>query len=351
MWILLGIYGLALFSESILTSRWSWYARIYIVLQAGLVIVLLYSSPALDFLPLLFFPLSFQAVQYFGIRIGFACIGIFTLAMAGMFFFGLEWAPGILMILLSGTADVFMGSYAHLISRTEKAREKNQRLFQELQEAYRKLKGQAEQQEQLAAARERYRLTRELHDSLTQTLFSMNLAAQSALISFEEAPQQTDEQLARLQNLASSASHEIKSFMSQSSTQPVSTKGLAEALQGLVRESQMRDNLQVTLELSGKRKLLEEVETNLFRIVQEGLNNVVRHASTRQAWVKLCLEEPHASLEIMDKGCGFEAEQVNRTRGFGLAGMRERADGIGWTLEVRSKPGEGTSLSLREKSR
>ena len=108
--------------------------------------------------------------------------------MAGMFLFGLEWEAGLTIVLAGSGANVLMGSFAHLIARTEQRRQENQRLFGDLQEAYRQLKDSAAQAEALAAATERHRLVRELHDSLTQTLFSMNLAVQSAQLSFAEVP-------------------------------------------------------------------------------------------------------------------------------------------------------------------
>ncbi len=348
IWVVLGIYGVMLISEAPLRRSFPGYPRLYILLQAGLVIFLLYSAPRLDFLPLLFFPLSFQAVEAFGPRIGFACIAVFTFAMAGMFFFGLEWGPGLLMILLSGTSNGLMGSYAHLMARTEKRQQENQRLYSKLQGTYWQLKDHASQQEQLAAAQERHRLVRELHDSLTQTLFSMNLAVQSAQIAAREVPEQTDEHLVRLQALAANASREIKGFMSQAISRPQLAKGLAKALGELVEQCRLRDGLQVSLEISGGRRMPETVEANLFRIAQEALNNVVRHAGVRQAWVKLYLKESPAHLEIHDAGCGFETALVNRGKGFGLTGMVERAAEIGWALEVDSHPGEGTHVTVQE---
>ena len=350
LWILLGIYGVFLFSETRLSRQLSWYPRVYIVLQAGLVIALLYMNPRLDFLPLLFYSLSFQAVMYYGDRIGFACIAVFTLAMAGMFLFGMEWGPGILMILLSGAANVLMGSYAHFITRKETARQENQRFFSELQSAFRQLKNQAVQQEELAAAQERHRLVRELHDSLTQTLFSMNLAIQAALLLSQKDPRQADEHLGRLQTLARTASLEIKGFLSQASFGPSLSKGLTDAVRALADECYRRDFLQVFLEVVGKRRFPQAVEANLFRIVQEGLNNIVHHAGVKQAWLSLCLEEPRAHLEIHDQGCGFIVAQASQTRGFGLTGMAERAEEIGWKLDVKSLPGEGTTLSVWERS-
>ena len=85
IWILLGVFGAILFSQRALTRRFPLYPRLYTLVQSGLVIAMLYRAPTLDFLPMLFYSLSFQAVQFFHARIGFAWIGVFSLAMAGMF--------------------------------------------------------------------------------------------------------------------------------------------------------------------------------------------------------------------------------------------------------------------------
>jgi len=143
VWILLLFFGLILFSEQALSRRLPWYPRLYTLVQSGLVTAMLYSAPTADFFTMLFFPLSFQVVKFFRARIGFLWIGVFSLTMAGMFLFGLEWEAGVTMILAGTGADVLMGSFAHLIARTEQRRQENQRLFGDLQKAYRGLKDSA----------------------------------------------------------------------------------------------------------------------------------------------------------------------------------------------------------------
>ena len=140
-WILLVVFGLILFSERAVSLRLPWYPRPYILMQSALVVAMLYSAPTVDFFPMLFYPLSFQAVQFFGARVGFACIAGFSLAMAGMFLFGLEWESGLTMILGSSGADVLLGSFAHLIRRTEQRRAENQSLFGSLQQMTERLSG------------------------------------------------------------------------------------------------------------------------------------------------------------------------------------------------------------------
>jgi signal transduction histidine kinase len=348
VWILLAIYGVILFSERALTRRFPGYPRLYIIVQSALAIAMLYSAPTVDFLTMLFMPLSFQAVQFFPGRIGFIWIAVYSLAMCGMLLFGMEWEAGLTMVLAGSGANVLMGSFAHLIARTDQRQQENQRLFGDLQEAYGRLKDSATQAEALAAATERHRLVRELHDSLTQTLFSMNLAVQSAQLSIEESPGQAEEHLIRLQTLACSAAGEVQALTGQTPYRSLAQEGLAAALQRLAQERLAQDGLQVTIEVTGQRTLPTPVEANLYRITQEALNNVTRHAGVNQARVRLCLESPAASLEIEDAGCGFDMSGPKHVDGFGLAGMAERASEIGWGLEIKSRPGQGTHIRVEE---
>ncbi len=355
VWIMLGLFGLLLFSERPISRNSAWYPRFYILVQSVLVIAMLYISPRLDILAMLFLPLSFQVVTFFPGRVGFAWIGTFSLAMLGLFFVGAEVEAGISMILTSSGANLLMGSFARLMRRTGERQQENQRLFTDLQAAYRRLKDSAAQAEALAAAEERHRLVRELHDSLTQTLFSMNLAVQAAQLSAQEGSKAVDEQLARLQTLSRSAASEVQALTGQAPLSPLAQEGLAAALQRLAEERLAQDGLQVQLEISGERSFPETVQANLYRIVQEALNNITRHAGVRQAVVRLRLESQHASLEVEDEGCGFDPggavhQGAAQHGGFGLNGMAERAAEIGWRLAVHSNPEQGTCIRAEEKA-
>jgi signal transduction histidine kinase len=349
IWIMLAIFGSVLFTQQPLTRRFPWYPRLYALVQSVLVLGMLYRAPSNDFLPLLLLPLSFQVVQFFHSRIGFIWIGGFILAILAMALFGMEWEAGLTLVLVGSGACLLMGSFAHLISRTEGRRRENQHLLGDLQQAYHQLKASAARAEELAAAEERHRLTRELHDSLTQTLFSMNLAVQAAQLSARDAPAQAESHLSRLQSLSRSAAHEVQSLTGQVAARSLDQGGLAAALRQLADERLAQDGLQVTLEVNGNRQLPTAVEANLYRIAQEALNNITRHSGVRAARLRLCLESPAASLDVQDAGCGFDTASPGHSAGFGLAGMAERAAEIGWQFEVRSQAGQGTRIYVEER--
>jgi signal transduction histidine kinase len=253
------------------------------------------------------------------------------------------------MLLFSSGANALMGSFALLIERTERARRENQRLFGELQEAYRGLKDYTAQAEALAAAEERQRLVRELHDSLTQTLFSMNLAVQAAQLAAEQDSSQVVEHLRRLQILSRSAASEVQSLTGQAPAHTLIEEGLAAALKRLVAERQAQDGLQITLEVAGARELPQIVATNLYHIAQEALNNAAKHAGPCQVAVHLDFTSQPACLEITDTGCGFDLPGRAQRGGFGLEGMAARAREIGWELKIESLPGQGTRVHVWEK--
>jgi signal transduction histidine kinase len=327
-----------------------WVPLVYLLVQSGLVVGLLLVPPILDYFGLLFIPLSLQAVFFFGRRLGFLCIGFFFLAMAGpMLIDEKGWIFGLTMTVLHTGYCLLFSGYAHQVQRAEAVRQHNQHILGELQVVHRRLQGYAVQVEGLAAERERSRLARELHDSVTQTVFSMNLTVQSARLLLEREPDRAAGQLERLEELAASAMGEIQALVSQLRLQSLAEEGLPTALHRLAAERQVRDGLQVTVEVNGEWALTEAAAEGLYRIIQEALSNVARHAGTQQATVRLNLADGASFLEVEDGGLGFDPQVALSQRGhLGLAGMTERAREIGWSLSIESRPGCGTRIRVEE---
>ena len=355
----LAIYGLLLLGETWLVrqkpipSLQSRQVQLaYLFSQSILVIGVLILSSYEDFLGMLFVPISLEAVSFFGRRIGYTLIGIFSLAMSVTLLFS-DVGPlfGLGMgILYSGVCFLF-GGYAYQVQKANAARDQNELIFGQLQTAHRQLQGYAEQIASLAVEQERNRLAHELHDSVTQTVFSMNLAAQSAQLVLDKQPARTAGQLIRIEELAASAQREIQSLVSQLKPRSIAETDLPTALYRLALEHKIRDGLQVSLEIQGEGTLSETVATGLYSIAHEAFVNVSKHSRQCEAILRLNLSKDQPSLEIEDHGQGFDPAATMDQRGhLGLAGMAERAREIGWRLSVISKHGKGTRILVTANS-
>lgn len=335
-------------TEEGLAGRRLWLPAVYLVVQSGLVVALLATEPHVDFFADLFIPPSLQAVFFFGRRAGLVWIAAFSLAM----FPPMLTSPdgqvfaAVMTALHSGLCFMLWG-YATQVQQAEARRSENQRLFAELQAAHRRLQGYATQVEELAAEQERGHLARELHDSVTQTAFSMNLTVQTAGLLLRRDPVRAGEQLQRLQELAASAMREIQALASQLRPQPAVEQGLAAALERLAAERLARDGLHVTVHVCGDGLLPGTVATGLYQIAQEALSNVARHAGTSQATLRLDTTDGATRLEIEDRGQGFDFRAVPDGRGhLGLVSMAERAREMGWVLSVEAQPGRGVRICV-----
>ena len=122
-------------------------------------------------------------------------------------------------------------------------------------------------------------------------------------------------------------------------------EGLAVILRNYLASSYFSGHLSVSLEVQGEPPLRPEEEQGLFHIVQEALNNVVKHAQASEARVRLHLTEP-MWIEIEDQGRGFDLEQAQNSGRIGLQSMRERAAEIGWGLQITTSPGAGTRIRV-----
>jgi len=361
---LLVLYGLLLLAETWTARRGArrqappgagdqppggrWFPLAYLLAQSGLVIGLLLNKQVLDFFALLFVPLSVQAVVYFGPRAGFLAIAAFALAIAGTLHSAPEGqAFGLVMAANYGGLCFLAGGYASQIYQARMARSQNRQMLGELKMAHNQLQRYAAQMEELAVEQERSRLARDLHDSVTQTVFSMNLTVQSARLLLRRDPGRVDGQIERLEELAADAQREIQAVVTKLRSTPAVAEGLPAALHRLAAERLEHDGLVVTVQVSGECHLSEPVAAGLYGIAQEALTNVAKHAGTSHAAVRLDMTGDRPTLEISDDGPGFDPQAaLGRAGHLGLAGMAERAGELGWSLSVVSQPGGGTRIRV-----
>ncbi len=205
------------------------------------------------------------------------------------------------------------------------------------------LRGQAEQ---AAVLEERQRLSRELHDSVTQALYGISLYAEAAaralsggdvepaLGSLREIRATTQEALGEMRLLL----FELRPLLLQE-------HGLAAALRARLQAVEARAGLVAEFDCQGEERLAPEKEQELYRLAQEALNNVLKHAHAARISLRLAIVNGHATLQVADDGVGFEPS-LQAAHGLGLRGMRERAERLGGTLRIESSPGAGTRLQV-----
>ncbi|GIV89293.1 MAG: histidine kinase [Chloroflexus sp.] len=202
--------------------------------------------------------------------------------------------------------------------------------------------------QQAAALEERNRLARELHDSVSQQLFSMTLTAQAARSQFERNPARVPVLLERLHETATAALAEMRALIFQLRPPALRDQGLVAAIQQHAQHLAHREGLRIELNVIGDERHVRGIEQPLFRIVQEALNNIVKHAAARNVRIQLELTVDQARLCVADDGQGFDpkAYPSGEGRHLGLLGMRERAAELGGSFTVRSHPGSGTEIEV-----
>jgi signal transduction histidine kinase len=343
--IVLGVWLALFLAEPSLYRRQPRAFPAYVALQSGLAFTLMagLSIPFPDFFALLFAGLSMQVLRRASPGAGAAWLSLFTILIAASLLktYGLTEAIGV--ILLLSAVNVFFGLYARATAQAWEARNQNEEIARLLDDSNRELRTATGQLEQLAVARARQRLARELHDSVTQTVFSMNLAAQSAELMLERNPGSVGPQLDHLGRLAQDALTQMQMLISELRPEKVAEEGLASALRRHLAERPIPEGLNVSVLEEGQGALLVSEAVGLFSIAREAINNILRHAQASEAYVCLHYTAP-ARMEVTDNGRGFEGASLITAGGVGLAGMREQAAEIGWDLELTSTPGRGTRL-------
>jgi signal transduction histidine kinase len=348
IWILgmLLVWAALFASEPLVNSRWSSYSPIYVVVQTILIFLLLSRPGYSDFFATLFAILSMQVGLRLSTRIGSVWIVFCALGMA-LSLASRYKSEAIALVLLNTAGPVFYSAFSRATRRAQDAHAQNQALAQQLAEANQKLQTYATQLEQLAAARERNRLARDLHDSVTQTVFSMTLTTQSASLLLGRDPGRAEAQLDRLSQLARNALAEMQLLITELRPSATARVDLAATLKSYLASERFSENLSVSLEVQGAQSLRPAEEESLFRIIQEALNNTLKHAHTTKAQVRLHLSEP-MWIEIQDFGQGFELPKAQQSKRVGLLSMCERAAEIGWDLQIKTSLGHGTCVRVEK---
>ncbi|NWG15527.1 MAG: GAF domain-containing sensor histidine kinase [Chloroflexi bacterium] len=203
-----------------------------------------------------------------------------------------------------------------------------------------------ERVERSAAEAERGRLARDLHDSVTQTLFSASLIAEVVPRVWKDDPAEGGSLLEQVRLLTRGALAEMRTLLLELRPAALLQAELADSLRHLVDAAAARAGFPVRLSVIGREPLPTDVKVVFYRIAQEALNNTAKHAEASAATVTLDGQAGYAELRICDDGRGFDVRSVSPTR-LGLGIMAERAQAIGAALTIESQPGRGTLIVAR----
>ncbi len=208
---------------------------------------------------------------------------------------------------------------------------KNANLYQDVQE--------------LAVLKERQRLARDLHDAVSQTLFSASLIADALPSIWEKDREEGRRRLAEIRNLSRGALSEMRTLLLELRPDGLVEADLGELLKHLVNALQSRSRVAVELSVEEKRSLPSSVQVAFYRIAQESLNNVNKHSAATELEINALLEHSEAQMVIRDNGRGF-IQGEGQSEGLGLKIMNERAKEVGAQLMIDSCPGRGTEVSI-----
>ena len=225
------------------------------------------------------------------------------------------------------------GSFTRLLDRIEEERRRSGQLAMRAQEE------------------ERRRLARDLHDEVNQALTAILLRLEALA---QDTPPERIDEVAELKRLVNQAMEELLTLARQLRPSALDDHGLVPAVEAQLKRFSARTGIEVRMSTAGDPNELPEVmQTAIFRVAQEALANVARHAGATVVEVELDEDDGRAELRVRDDGAGFEAGAIPRAgsegpgAGLGLGGMAERARLVGGELDVRSAPGGGTSVTLR----
>ncbi|MGH4027305.1 GAF domain-containing sensor histidine kinase [Actinomycetota bacterium Odt1-20B] len=204
-----------------------------------------------------------------------------------------------------------------------------------------------ERSRELTIAEERSRLAHELHDAVSQKLFSLRLTAQAAAALVDRDPTRAKGELQQVAALAAEAADELRAAVVELRPAALDEDGLVATLRTHIQVLDRAHSAAVTFESRGVRALPAAQEEAMLRVAQEALHNALRHSGAGAVSVVLEKRGQAAVLSVTDDGSGFDPRAIRRAgRHLGLVSMRDRAGGVGGRLTVESAPGKGTTIEM-----
>jgi len=264
-------------------------------------------------------------------------VGILLVANALGQFHQFGWPDSLSFMFLYAAGILFVFAFSIMTISAEASQRHSEELLAQLQ-TY------AGQAEELAIAQERNRLARELHDSVAQTLYGMTLQAEAATRKLAAGQYEAvANYLKFFRDSTQQTLLETRLLIFELRPPILDEVGLIAALRSRFEAVESRSNLDYQLDFAGVETLPSLVETGLYRITLEALNNIQKHAHASKVNLSIQQFSKQVRLEIRDNGVGFDID-TRVSQGYGLQGMRERAEQLGGSFDLQSKPNDGTSI-------
>ncbi len=343
---LLGAFLLLFLLHSHISSLHPLSSYFYMGAQALLVLTLTLLSPQYGFIIILYYVLSASAMLIFPRRAGFLWIGLFILATAFYLLIAEGWRDTILILPVYTGGFFFFAAFAYQTAKAESSRQESQALLEQLRAVHRQLQEYASQAEELAVAEERNRLAREMHDTLGHrlTVAAVQLEGAERLILTD--PDKSTAMVRTVRDQVKEALRELRSTVATLRAPLQADLSLLSSLNRLAENFEEATGITVHLMLPDELpKLSNAHRLAIYRMAQESLTNVQRHARARDAWVQMTQQDGIITLLVRDNGIGLQPGA--ETAGFGLRGLMERAAQLGGSLSLERRAGGGTQVSLQ----
>lgn len=325
-------FGIGIMGSAVIEQRRNPFTiAAFFLIQIPLGSWIIYLGDSLPWLILL--PLVGSAVEFLSRPLVFLASTAIFFAQLLPFYLLFGWEPIITWAMPFLAAIVFVAAFTQITVSEQKSRAA-------LALAHHKLREYAVQVEELAIVEERNRLAREIHDGLGHYLTAVNIQIKAALAMAEKDPALTQEALKKAQTLTQEALADVRRSISSLREDPISSRPLFETLNRLVEDACASGMDAKLTTLGSPLSLNSQVEFTLFRIVQEGLTNVNKHAHASSIDLRLEYLPRSVRVSIQDNGVGAS----HTGDGFGLMGLRERVELLGGSLALESSPGKGFLL-------
>jgi signal transduction histidine kinase len=320
-------------------------AYLILFIQTILITILMQYSDASLLFAILFFITSVIAGLNFPLRISLLWILGFAIIVAASLarFYGWNFAIQFTMPYTGGY--LFFGLVANTLQRLQIAQQVNEKLLGDLQAKNKQLEEYSDQVESLTIIEERNRIAREMHDTIGHRLTVAAVQLEGAQRLILNNPEKTSKIILTVREQVREALNELRRTVGRLH-EPVELEfSFPQSIRRLTVSFQEATQLKINLNLSEHiLDMNHDLHLVLYRMVQEALTNVHRHANATEVWIHMKNESNHLILSIKDNGIGFLPE--NLSEGFGLKGMRDRAAKIGGSLHIKSSPGHGTEIIL-----